>query len=121
MQVRSSSRTRTGMACGGEGVEANAVKTADSGGYIAVSECPGRSRGGPKNAPGLNIMLLMSLMYSHLYTHHPQLYSHCTTSSTDLSLGELRVPTKGVKLTFTPTVHSADVSTLKLPSPRNAA
>ena len=50
-------------------MEANAVKTADSGGYIAVSECPARSRGGPKNAPGLNIMLLMSLMYSHLYTH----------------------------------------------------
>ena len=69
VQVRLQSHTHVCMARGTRGVEARVVKTVDSGGYIAVSECPGRSRGGPKNAPGLNIMLLMSLMYSHLYTH----------------------------------------------------
>ena len=69
MQVRLQSSTRVHLVCGGEGVRTYRCEAGHSGGYVAVSDGPGVSRGGLKNAPGRNIMRLMSLQYSQLHSH----------------------------------------------------
>ena len=101
-------------------MEAEADEVGCRGGYISVSQYPGGCRGGPKSAPGRDMMCLMRLVYSHRHSHLTFTAKFTLYYTVLLAMIQhVECTQKGVKQTFTLTIYRADPAIFESSSPRH--